>query len=108
MNDEVDLEDKKTYLTAVAIALSPNASDAHLPKGHHMLAPMTWFLKFNTRRVIMGPSQRRLTSWENRCHVHDFGPLLDDGLLFESGDGDSLLVNELDAAVACFSEIDVF
>ncbi len=56
----------------------------------------------------MGPSQRRLTSWEKRCHVHDFGPLLDDGMLFESGDGDSLLVKEHDAAVACFSESKVF
>ena len=57
---------------------------------------------------MIGPSHRRLTSWEKRCHVPDFGPLLDDGMFFESRDGVSLLVNERDAAVACFSEIEVF
>ena len=57
---------------------------------------------------MIGPSQRRLTSWEKRCHVHDFGPFLNDGTLFESDDGGLLLVSEQDAAVASFSEIEAF
>lgn len=47
-------------------------------------------------------------SWEKRCHDHDFGRLLEDGRLLWVGDGGSLLLNERDVAVACFSEIAVF
>ena len=56
----------------------------------------------------MGPSQRRLTSWEMRCHGHDFGLLLKDGVESEDSDRGSQRVSERDAAVVCFSETEVF
>lgn len=56
----------------------------------------------------MGPSQRRLTSWGMRCHGHDFGLLLKDRVESEDRDGGSQRVSERDAAVVCFSEIEVF
>lgn len=47
-------------------------------------------------------------SWEKMCHGHDLALLLNVGLVSGGGDGGSLLVNESDAAVACFSEIELF
>ena len=43
---------------------------------------------------MMGPSQRRLSSWEKRCHEYDFGQLFGDGMVGEEGDRGVLLVNE--------------
>ena len=57
---------------------------------------------------MMGPSQRRLTSWEKKCHGYDFGRLLGDGMVGEDSDGGLLFVNERDVVVARFSETGVF
>ena len=57
---------------------------------------------------MIGPSHRRQMNWENRCNVHDFGPLFEGGWLSEGERGASLVLHERDAAVACFPEIDGF
>ena len=49
----------------------------------------------------MGPSQRRLSNWEKRCHGYDFGRLLGDVMVGEEGEGVLLLVIERDVIAAC-------
>ena len=54
---------------------------------------------------MMGPSQRRLSNWERRCHRHDFGRLLGDMMVGEEGEEGLLLFIERDVIALCFLEV---
>ena len=56
---------------------------------------------------MMGPSQRRLSSWEKRCHRHDLRRLLGDAMVGEEGLVGLLLFIERDVIAACFVEAGV-
>ena len=56
---------------------------------------------------MIGPSHRRLSNWEKRCHRFDFGRLLGDVMVGEEGEGGLVLVIERDVIAACFLEAGV-